>query len=541
MYLELFMLSTSNLGLQFGSRVLFEDVSLKFTAGNCYGLIGANGAGKSTLLKILSGEIEPTEGSVQIHPKMRMSVLKQDHFQYDDVDATTTVLMGHERLYAIIGEKDELYAKEDFNDEDGIRAAELEAEFADLNGWEAEAQAGELLAGLGLDPKLHAEPMKNIDDNDKVRVLLAQALFGDPDILLLDEPTNHLAVDSILWLEEFLLRFDNLVIVVSHDRHFLNKVCTHTADIDFQKVRVYTGNYDFWKQASDLALEQKRNANKKAEDKAKELKSFIARFSANASKSRQATARKKMLGQLELERIPPSTRKYPHIVFEPPKIESKQFLTVADLNYSDSERQLLKNVSFNIGRGEKVVFTSGDSLLPTTLLQILAGELEQDSGTIKWGNISRGYFPKDHNDYFHGVDLDLIDWLRQYSEDQSEGFVRTFLGRMLFTGDESKKAAKVLSGGEKVRCMLSRLMLENPQCMILDGPTNHLDLESITSLNNALIGFKANLLFASHDVEFISTLADRVIEITDDGVIDRPIAFEDYLAERAEALGLSAA
>jgi len=535
------MISTSNLSLQFGSRVLFEDVSLRFTPGNCYGLIGANGAGKSTFLKILSGEIEPTEGEVQIHKKLRLSVLKQNHFEYEDVDATTTVLMGHERLFEIIGLKDELYAKSDFSDEDGILAAELEAEFADLNGWEAESQAGELLAGLGLNPKLHGELMKNLDDNDKIRVLLAQALFGDPDILLLDEPTNHLAVDSILWLEEFLLRFENTLIVVSHDRHFLNKVCTHIADIDFQKVRVYTGNYDFWKQASDLALEQKRSANKKAEDKAKELKAFIARFSANAAKSRQATARKKMLGQLELERIPPSTRKYPHIVFAPPKIESKQFLTVTDLNYSDSERQLLKDVSFNIGRHEKVVFTSKDSLLPTTLLQILAGELEPDSGTIKWGNISRGYFPKDHEEYFHDVDLDLVDWLRQFSEDQSEGFVRTFLGRMLFTGDESKKSAKVLSGGEKVRCMVSRLMLQDPQCMILDGPTNHLDLESIISLNNALIKYPANLLFASHDVEFISTLADRVIEITADGVIDRPISFEAYLEERAEALGLSAA
>jgi len=369
---------------------------------------------------------------------------------------------------------------------------------------------------------------------------LAQALFGDPDILLLDEPTNHLAVDSILWLEEFLLRFDNLVIVVSHDRHFLNKVCTHTADIDFQKVRIYTGNYDFWKQASDLALAQKRAANKKAEDKAKELKSFIQRFSANASKSRQATARKKMLSQLELERIPPSTRKYPHIVFEPAKIESKQFLTVTDLAASDGERELFKNVSFNIGRNEKVVFTSSDSLLPTALLEILAGEAEADSGTIKWGNVTRGYFPKDHGEYFRGVELDLVDWLRQYSKDQSEGFVRTFLGRMLFTGDESEKQVQVLSGGEKVRLMLSRLMLENPQCLMLDGPTNHLDLESITSLNNALIKYPANLLFASHDVEFISTLSERVIEITADGVIDRPIAFEDYIAERAAALGLAA-
>jgi ATPase subunit of ABC transporter with duplicated ATPase domains len=535
------VITTSNLSLQFGTRILFEDVSLKFTRGNCYGLIGANGAGKSTFLKILSREIEPSGGEIAIQPKLRMSVLEQDHFEYNEVDATTTVLMGHQRLYQIIGQKDALYAKADFSDADGIRAAELEAEFADLNGWEAEAQAAELLAGLGLAPKLTGELMKNLDDGDKVRVLLARALFGDPDILLLDEPTNHLAVDSILWLEEFLVRFDNLVIVVSHDRHFLNKICTHTADIDFQKVSVYTGNYDFWKQASDLALAQKRAANKKAEEKAGELKAFIARFSANAKKSRQATARKKMLSQLELERIPPSTRKYPHIVFDPAKIESKKFLSVSELAVSDGDRPLFRNVSFKIGRNEKVVFTSVDSQLPTALLQTLAGERKADSGTISWGNVTRGYFPKDHGDYFRGVQLNLVDWLRQYSEDQSEGFVRSFLGRMLFSGEESEKQVDVLSGGERVRCMISRLMLQNPQCLILDGPTNHLDLESITSLNNALIKFPANLLFGSQDVEFISTIADRVIEITAEGVIDRPISYEDYLSERAEALGLSAA
>ncbi len=537
------MINTEKLTLQFGHRILFEDVSLKFTPGNCYGLIGANGAGKSTFLKILAGEIEPSEGKVSIHPKLRMSVLKQDHFEYNDIDATTAVLMGHKRLYQIIGEKEEIYAKADFSDEDGIRAAELESEFADLNGWEAESQVGELLAGLGLPTRLQTTLIKELDDGDKVRVLLAQALFGDPDILLLDEPTNHLAVDSILWLEAFLLNFKNTVIVVSHDRHFLNKVCTHTTDIDFQKVRTYTGNYDFWKQASDLALEQKRNANKKAEDKAKELKAFIARFSANAAKSKQATARKKLLSQLEMEKIPPSTRKYPHIVFSPNKVEGKQFLTVKDICLKDGDRVLLKNVSFNIAKDEKVVLTSSDSVHPTAMLEVLAGVRKPDSGTIHWGSqIARGYFPKDHGEYFRNSDLDLVDWLRQYSEDQSESFVRTFLGRMLFTGDESRKQAKVLSGGEKVRCMLSKLMLENPQCMLLDGPTNHLDLESITALNSALVKYPGGIIFASHDVEFIQTLANRVIELTPAGeVIDRPISFDDYLAERAEALGLSAA
>ena len=535
------MITTQNLTVQFGQRILFEDVSLKFTPGNCYGLIGANGAGKSTFLKILSKEIDVGEGNVVIPPGLRMSVLKQDHFSYDDVDAVTTVLMGHERLYAIMQEKEQMYALGDLTEEQGLTLAELETEFADLNGWEAEAQASELLNGLGLAGELHHVPMKKLDDGDKVRVLLAHALFADPDIVLLDEPTNHLDVDAILWLEEFLINFKNTVIVVSHDRHFLNKVCTHIADIDFQKVRLYTGNYDFWRQSSELALQQQRDKTRKSEDKAKELKAFIARFSANASKSRQATARKKMLAKLDVEKIPPSTRKSPHIVFDPEKLNSKELLTVKGLSKSIDGQSVIHNVDLTIRKGEKVVVVSNDSFVTTTFLQLLAEQLSPDSGAVQWGaSVTRGYFPKDHNEYFH-VDLNLVDWLRQYSEDQSEGFVRTFLGRMLFVGEESKKHSSVLSGGEKVRCMIARLMLENPQCMILDGPTNHLDLESIHALNNALIKYTGTLIFASHDVEFIQTLADRVVELTPQGIIDRPICYDDYLAERAKVLGLPTA
>jgi len=530
------MIATQNLSLTFGHRYLFEHVNVKFTPGNCYGLIGANGAGKSTFLKILSGEIDPSEGDVTMPDGLRMSVLKQDHFAYNEVDALTTVLMGFERLYQIMKEKDALYAKEDFSEEDGIRSGQLEEEFADLNGWEAEAQAGTLLCGLGVPVESHGKRMGDLDDGDKVRVLLAQALFGDPDVLLLDEPTNHLDVDSILWLEEFLIGFKNTVIVVSHDRHFLNKVCTHIADIDYQKLTLYTGNYDFWRQSSELALQQRRDQSKKAEDKAKELKAFIARFSANASKSRQATARKKLLDKLEIQDFKPSSRKYPHIVFEPEKLHSKEILTVKDLCKTVDGVKMLDKVSFSVQRDEKVVFLADDSLRATVLLDILAGKTEPDSGTVKWSmNASYGYFPKDYTSYFE-TELDLVDWLRQYSHDESESFVRTFLGRMLFTGDESKKQAKVLSGGEKVRCMLSKLMLENPQSLILDGPTNHLDLESITALNQSLMKYPGSILFASHDVEFIQTLAGRVIELRGDSFIDRPIDFEDYLREREEQL-----
>jgi ATPase subunit of ABC transporter with duplicated ATPase domains len=534
------MISTQSLSLQFSSRVLFENVSIKFTPGNCYGLIGANGAGKSTFLKILAGEITPTEGEVIIPGGLRMSVLKQDHFEYNEVNALQTVLMGHKRLYAIMQEKEAIYAKPDFSEEDGIRSAELEAEFADLNGWESEAQAGELLGGLGMEVKYHDQLMKDLDDGNKVRVLLAQALFADPDILLLDEPTNHLDVDNILWLENFLAKFKNTVIVVSHDRHFLNHVCTHIADIDYQKVTLYTGNYDFWQQSSELALKQHRDANKKAEDKAKELKAFIQRFSANASKSKQATARKKMLANLNIDQIKPSTRKYPHIVFAPEKLQSKELLTIKGLGKNEGDKVLFKDLNMTVAKGERVVFVADDSLATTALLSILGGATKPDSGTFKWGgSVKYSYFPKDHNDYFKDVDLDLIDWLRQFSEDQKEEFVRSFLGRMLFTGEESKKKAKVLSGGEKVRCMLSKLMLEEPQCMVLDGPTNHLDLESITSLNRALLKYQGTLLFASHDVEFIESLADRVVEIGPDKIIDRPINYTDYLNERAERLGLA--
>jgi len=534
------MISTQNLTLQFASRILFENVSIKFTPGNCYGLIGANGAGKSTFLKILAGDIDPTEGEVIIPGGQRMSVLKQDHFEFNEVPALKTVLMGHKRLFEIMEEKEAIYAKEDFSEEDGIRSAELEAEFADLNGWEAEAQAGELLCGLGMATEFHEVLMKDLDDGNKVRVLLAQALFADPDILLLDEPTNHLDVDNILWLENFLYNFKNTVIVVSHDRHFLNKVCTHIADIDYQKVTLYTGNYDFWQQSSELALQQQRDQNKKAEDKAKELKNFIARFSANASKSKQATARKKMLENLTIDKIKPSTRKYPHIVFDPEKLQSKELLTIKDLSKSENGKLLFKGVNMTIAKGERVVFVSEDSQATTALLAILSGAQEADTGTYKWGgSVKHSYFPKDHNDYFEEVDLNLIDWLRQFSEEQKEEFIRTFLGRMLFTGEESKKKAKVLSGGEKVRCMLSKLMMEEPQCMVLDGPTNHLDLESITSLNKALVKFPGTLLFASHDVEFIQSLADRVVEIGPDKFIDRPIPYRDYLHERAERLGLA--
>ena len=533
------MITTHDLTINFGQRVLFENVNAKFTPGNCYGVIGANGAGKSTLLRILAGEVEGHTGKVSIPSGLRMSVLRQDHFAFNDVEALTTVLMGHERLFAIMQEKDALYAKPDFSEEDGERTGELEGEFADLDGWNAEPQAAILLSGLGLHVDDHTKLMKDLDDSQKVRVLLAQALFADPDILLLDEPTNHLDVDSILWLEEFLIHFKNTVLVVSHDRHFLNKVCTHIADIDFKKVSIYTGNYDFWQQMSELALRQRRDQTKKAEEKADELKQFISRFSANASKSRQATARKKLLDKLDVEKIPPSTRKYPHIVFEPEKVASDEVLSVKGLCKEVGGVPLFKDASFRIGRGEKVVLTADDSLVTTALLDILAGGQPADSGAFSWSQkVQVGYFPKEYAHLFD-TDLDLVDWLRQFCENQEEGFVRTFLGRMLFSGDESKKPVNVLSGGERVRCMLSKLMLENPQVMLLDGPTNHLDLESITALNNALKNYSGTLLFASHDVEFIESLADRVIEIRDGKLVDRPINYAEYLEERAALKGIT--
>ena len=531
------MISTHELCLQYGERVLFEDVSLKFTEGNCYGLIGPNGAGKSTFLKILSGDVDPYSGQVVVPAGMRLAVLKQDHFAYNEFEALTTVIMGHERLYAIMQEKDALYAKPDFDEADGMRSAELEAEFGELNGWESEAQAGELLCGLGIPVSRHGVQVRDLDDGDKVRVLLAQAVFGDPDILLLDEPTNHLDVDSILWLEEFLLSFQNTVIVVSHDRHFLNRVCTHIADIDFRQVRMYTGNYEFWREASELALRHRQAKKDKNDDRARELKEFIARFSANASKSRQATSRKKMLDQLDVEAIPPSSRKYPHILFDTSKMHGKAMLSVENLSKSVGGTSLFEGVNLTIGRGERVVVVSRNSVAVSAFLEVLSGAQEPDAGTVKWGeSIRRSFLPHDYGHLFEN-DLSIIDWLRQYSDEKDEGFIRQFLGRMLFTGEESRKSITVLSGGERVRCMIARLMLEDPQCLILDGPTNHLDLESITSLNTALAKRSGTLIFGSHDVELIESLSDRVIEITDDGLLDHQYSYTEYLERRMAKQG----
>jgi ATPase subunit of ABC transporter with duplicated ATPase domains len=535
------MISTQNLTLQFGKRVLFEDVSLKFTRGNCYGLIGPNGAGKSTLLKILAGEMEQTAGNVVVPKGLRISVLKQDHFAYSEFSALDTVLMGHEKLYRVSKEKEAIYAKSEFDDADGMRAAELEAEFAEMDGWGAEAQAGELLGYLGIPTERHDTLVKDLDDGDKVRVLLAQAVYGDPDILLLDEPTNHLDVDSILWLEEFLADFRNTVIVVSHDRHFLNKVCTHTADIDFGTIQLHTGNYDFWLQASELALRHQRAKSSKQAEKVKELKAFIARFSANASKSRQATSRKKMLNKLSADNFRPSSRKYPHIAFNPERLYAKAVVRIEDISHSIAGETLFKNFSLTVPRGEKIAIVSRNSLATSTMLEIIAGELAPDEGAVEWGStVRRSFLPKDSNELFVH-EINLIDWLRQYSEDQDENFVRGFLGRMLFTGDETKKNVNVLSGGEKVRCMISRLMLEDPHCMVLDGPTNHLDLETITSLNKALARHSGTLIFSSHDQEFTRSIADRVIEITPEKVIDHHISYDEFLQRRAEAFETSLA
>ncbi len=531
------MIATQALTLQYGKRVLFEDVTLRFTEGNCYGLIGPNGAGKSTLLKILAGEIEPNSGSVIVPAGLRLAVLKQDHFAYNDFDALTAVLIGHQRLYEVMQEKQALYAKPDFDEADGMRSAELEAEFGELDGWEAEAHAGELLSGLGIPVSRHGVLVKDLDDGDKVRVLLAQVVFGEPDILLLDEPTNHLDVDSILWLEEFLLAFKNTVVVVSHDRHFLNKVCTHTADIDFQKVQLYTGNYDFWRAASEMALRHRQAKKEKNEERAKELKDFIARFSANASKSRQATARKKMLGQLNVEAFSPSSRKYPHIVFNPDKVHGKEMLRLENVSKSVAGQRMFEGLSLTITKGERVVVVSRNSVATSTLLEVIAGAQQPDTGSVSWGEtVRRSFLPKDYNHLFD-VDLSIIDWLRQYSEEQDEAFIRQFVGRMLFTGEESRKSVTVLSGGEEMRCMIARLMLEDPQCMILDGPTNHLDLESITALNNALVKRRGTLIFGSHDVELIESLTDRVIEITDGGVVDHQYGYTELLRRRTEELG----
>jgi ATPase subunit of ABC transporter with duplicated ATPase domains len=524
------MISTNGVTLRYGKRALFEDVNIKFTPGNCYGLIGANGAGKSTFLKILSGEIEPNQGEVFMTPGERLAVLKQNHYEYDEYPVLETVIMGHGRLYSIMKEKDALYAKADFSEEDGMRAGELEGEFAELNGWDAEPDAAALLIGLGIPRELHDKKMAELSGNEKVRVLLAQALFGRPNNLLLDEPTNHLDLESIQWLENFLMDYEGTVIVVSHDRHFLNKVCTHIADIDFGKIQMYVGNYDFWYESSQLALQMQRDANKKKEEKIKELQAFIQRFSANASKSKQATSRKKQLDKITLEDIRPSNRKYPFLHFKAEREAGKQLLTVDGLTKTVEGDKVLDNVSFVVNKGDKIAFVGPNSLPKTTLFQVVMGELEADGGEYSWGvTTSQAYFPKDNSRYFDGVELNLVEWLRQYSNDQDETFLRGFLGRMLFSGEEALKKASVLSGGEKVRCMLAKMMLNGANVLLFDEPTNHLDLESITALNNGLIDFDGTILFTSHDHQFIQTIANRIIEITPNGIIDRVMTYDEYL------------
>ncbi len=532
------MIRTTGISLRYGGRALFENVNIKFTPGNCYGLIGANGSGKSTFLKILSGEIEANKGEVSIDPGERIAVLKQNHFEFDEYEVIKTVIMGHKRLCEVMDEKEVLYSKEDFTEEDGIRISTLEAEFAEMNGWEAESDASTLLNGLGIETEYHNVKMKNLDGNDKVRVLLAQALFGNPDILLLDEPTNHLDTASISWLENFLYNFENTVIVVSHDRHFLNKVCTHVADIDYGKIQLYVGNYDFWYESSQLALQQAKEANKKTESKIKELQEFIQRFSANASKSKQATSRKKLLDKLTLEDIRPSSRRYPFVDFKPEREVGNDLLMVNGICKAIEGEMVLDNVSFMANKGDKIAFVGPDGLAKTTLFRILMDELKADSGDFKWGvTTSQAYFPLDNSIYFDGVDLNLVDWLRQYSSDQTETFLRGWLGRMLFSGEEALKKASVLSGGEKVRCMLSKMMLSGANVLLFDEPTNHLDLESITALNNGLINYKGTILFVSHDRQFVQTVANRIIEITPKGIIDRHMTYDEYLeSEDIQAL-----
>jgi len=525
------MITVTDVGLRYGDRKLFEDVNIKFTPGNCYGLIGANGAGKSTFLKILSGEIEPQTGDVHMGPGERLAVLKQNHFEYEEYEVLNTVIMGHARLHEVMQEKNAIYMKEDFSDEDGMKAAELEGEFADLNGWEAESDAAVLLKGLGISEDLHYKKLADLTGSEKVKVLLAQALFGSPDILLLDEPTNNLDLSAIQWLEEFLINFENTVIVVSHDRHFLNKVCTHMADLDYGKIQVYVGNYDFWYESSQLARTMKEDANKKKEEKVKELQAFIQRFSANASKSKQATSRKKLLDKITLDDIKPSSRKYPYVAFTPNRDIGNDVLHVEGLTKTIDGVKVLDNVSFMLNKDDKVALVGRNEIANTALIKILMGEMEADSGTFKWGvTTSQAYFPKDNSEYFQGVDTNLVNWLRQYSpEDQSESFLRGFLGRMLFSGEEVLKKASVLSGGEKVRCMLSKMMLSGANVLVLDDPTNHLDLESITALNNGLMNFKGAMIFTSHDHQFIQTIANRVIEVTPKGIIDKEATYDEYL------------
>jgi ATPase subunit of ABC transporter with duplicated ATPase domains len=520
-----------NVSLSFGKRILFKEVSLKFTPGNCYGLIGANGSGKSTFLKILSGEIEPTQGEIVIGPNMRMAVLRQDHFAFDDFSVMNTVIIGHKRLHDILQERETLYAKKEMTEKDGIRASELEMAVAEMNGWEAESDAAMLLSGLGITEELHQKKMRDLEGGQKIRVLLAQALFGNPDILLLDEPTNNLDLESINWLEEFLYRFENTLIVVSHDRHFLNKICTHIADIDYGKIQMYVGNYDFWYQASELAQNQRKNENKKKEQKIAELQDFIRRFSSNASKARQATSRKRQLENITLDEMPITSRKFPFVGFKPDRECGKNVLTVEHLTKTVDSTRVLSDVGFTVSRGEKIVVLGPNSAAKTTLLQILAGETEPDSGSVSWGvTITQAYLPKENSSYFSG-DLSIIDWLRQYTKNTDITFIRGFLGRMLFSGDESLKSVSVLSGGEKVRCMLSKMMISGANALLLDEPTNHLDLESITALNTGLVDFSETVLFTSHDHQFVSTIANRVIEITPGGLIDRVCAFDDYWSD----------
>lgn len=524
------MISANNVTYRVGKKALFEDVNIKFTEGNCYGLIGANGAGKSTFLKILSGALDTTNGDIAITPGQRLSVLEQDHFKYDGYPVMDTVIMGNERLYQIMKEKDAIYAKEDFSDEDGIRASELEAEFAEMDGWDAESNAAMLLNGLGIDTGLHYNMMSDLNGNEKVKVLLAKALFGNPDILLLDEPTNHLDLDAIAWLEEFLINFENTVIVVSHDRYFLNKVCTHTADIDYGKIQLYAGNYDFWYESSQLIIKQRKEANKKKEEQIKELQEFISRFSANASKSKQATSRKRALEKIELDDIKPSSRKYPYIDFRPEREIGNEVLTVEGISKTVNGEKVLDNVSFIVGHDDKIAFVGGNELAKTTLFKILTGELEPDEGTYKWGvTTSQAYFPKDNTAEFDN-DYTISDWLMGYSPVKDITYVRGFLGRMLFAGDDGIKKVKVLSGGEKVRCLLSKMMISGANCLIFDEPTNHLDMEAITALNEGMIRFKGVELFSCHDHQVVQTTANRIIEILPDGtIIDKITTYDEYL------------
>lgn len=523
------MITVSDISLQYGKRVLFDEVNLKFTPGNCYGIIGANGAGKSTFMKILSGEIEPTKGRIDITPGQRMSVLKQNHYEFDDCKVLDTVIMGNKRLFEIMKEKDAIYAKADFSDADGMRASELEAEFAEMNGWDAESDAASMLSNLGITEDLHQKFLKELTGKEKVRVLLAQALFGNPDLLLLDEPTNDLDVDTIAWLENFLAEFPNTVIVISHDRHFLDAVCTHICDIDFGKINAFTGNYSFWYQMSQLKLKQRTDANKKVEDKRKELQEFIARFSANASKSRQATSRKKLLEKLNVDEIPPSNRRYPAIIFNQEREAGDQILHIENLSKSNADGLLFSKVDLNMRKGDKIAIISKNQLAITAFFQILNNEIQADGGKFQFGTtISTAYMPNDNAEYFKS-DYNLIDWLRQYSKEKDETYIRGFLGKMLFTGEETLKKCNVLSGGEKMRCMLSRMMLANANFLMFDDPTNHLDLEAIISLNEGMKDFKGSILFSSHDHELTQTIANRILELTPNGIIDKVCTYDEYL------------